>query len=119
MKVLQTLGAHGKSNHVGIFQYRRFVNGVDIWPSYKIGNRLLARILISHSDWDRLLAHVGSLTKHHYTLTDLKTEICKCLKGVTDFHTNHGPAIAAILEHEGTIDHYGGKSAAINLKPEH
>lgn len=118
MKVLQTLGAHSKTEHVGIFQYRHFSGGVDLWPSYKLGNRLLNRILITHSQWEAMLQHIAQLNKKHYTLTELKKEIGTGLKGVAGLHTNHGPAIAAILEHEGAIDHYGGGNAAISLKPE-
>lgn len=118
MKVLQTLGAHGATDHVGIFQYRRFSGGIDLWPAYKQNGKILKRILIPHHKWQELLDDIANMPEKSLSLDSLKTKISESLKGTTGFQTNHSPSIAAILEHEGAIDLYGSRAGAIILKPE-
>ncbi len=123
MKVLQTLGAHNKSGMVGVFQYRRIESGVEINPMYYRGNRQLPQVIIPHDNWVDMLKHLAKIQKRVNGLTPLKTELRKALRGVPNIHANHMPAVAAILEHEGSIDHYGGKigkkaSATIHLRTE-
>jgi len=118
MKVLQTLGAHGRTDHVGIFQYRRFDGGIDLWPTYKEGGKVLKRINITHQKWQDLLKDVASIPGKSISLSSLRDVIYNSLKGTTGLHKNHSPAVAAILEHEGAIDLYGSVAGAIMLKPE-
>jgi hypothetical protein len=118
MKVLQTLGAHGATDHVGIFQYRRFSGGIDLWPSYKQGGKILKRIIISHQKWQDLLDDIAKMSEKSLSLDSLKAKIYESLKGTTGLQKNHCPSIAAILEHEGSIDLYGSRAGAIILKPE-
>ncbi|MDU6227925.1 MAG: hypothetical protein E6625_20480 [Enterobacter asburiae] len=119
MKVLQTLGSYNYNGQVGIFQYRRIVAGVEINPL----DHNLHSVVIPHNSWTNMLTFLDGLQKKVNGLSDLKKALSQALRGVQGIHNNHMPAVAAILEHEGSIDHYGGKmgrnqSATIYLKTE-
>ncbi|WP_027711499.1 hypothetical protein [Dickeya chrysanthemi] len=123
MKVLQTLGAYNKNGQVGIFQYRRVASGVEINPMYTPGKKQLSQVVIPHDKWTAMLANLSTLQKKVNGLTPLKKVLSNALRGIPGIHNNHMPAVAAILEHEGSIDHYGGKmgskaSATIHLRTE-
>ena len=123
MKVLQTLGAYNKNGQVGIFQYRSVVSGIEINPMYHAGKKPLSQVVIPHDNWTAMLTQLSILQKKVNGLTPLKKALRNALRGVQGIHNNHMPAVAAILEHEGSIDHYGGKmgpkaSATIHLRTE-
>lgn len=123
MKVLQTLGPYNKDSQVGIFQYRRVSAGVEIIPIDQIGKNSLNSVIIPHDNWLEMLSELAGDTNTVHGLTALKNNLKKYLGKVTGLHNNHMPAVAAILEHEGSIDHYGGKigrnkSAIIYLRTE-
>ncbi|SKA79314.1 hypothetical protein SAMN03097719_3216 [Pantoea ananatis] len=106
MKVLQTLGSwQGAGSKAGVFKYRRYEKGIDLIP---YNNSRLPPIIITHSSWEVLLVDLSSLKNKTISLDDLKDEIKTSLSKTMKISQNHTPAIAAILEHEGSVDHYGG-----------
>ena len=123
MKVLQTIGPYNKDGQVGIFQYRRVSAGVQIIPIDQAGKNPLSSVMIPHANWLDMLSKLAANANTVHGLTPLKRDLKKYLGKVTSLHNNHMPAVAAILEHEGSIDHYGGKmgrneSATIYLRTE-
>lgn len=123
MKVLQTLGPYNKDSQVGIFQYRRVQAGVEIIPIDQMGKIPLKKVMIPHDNWLAMLVQLSANTKTVHGLTPLKEALKSYIGKVPGLHNNHMPAVAAILEHEGSIDHYGGKmgrkkSATIYLRTE-
>ncbi|MBL0906731.1 hypothetical protein [Pectobacterium carotovorum] len=114
MKVLQTLGAHA-GGQVGIFQYCRTSEGVYVDPT--VGFSSADEFTVSHDDWVDLLAYLGGLGYSTFDLSELRDEISDYLT----IGSSEAAAIVAILEHEGSFDHYGGVrgggvSAAIILR---
>ncbi|WJY13618.1 hypothetical protein PCO82_06700 [Pectobacteriaceae bacterium CE90] len=102
MKVLQTLGVHGATGQAGIFQYRRTGNGIEVDLSIGFSNTA-GRVVISHQDWERLLYDFLQQNSV-WDLSSLRSFIQTRL--TVDGST--ASAVAAILEHEGSMDLYGG-----------
>ena len=118
MKVLQTIGARA-GQQPGIFQYKRTPEGVHIDSS--VGQTANPSVLnFSSEEWDDLLSDLNGKTV--YTLSELKDVIDGNFRRIyPDFNGSDAACIAAILEHEGSIDHYGGTSGpsqtvTINLR---
>jgi hypothetical protein len=114
MKVLQTLGSHA-GNQPGIFQYWREPGMVVIDMS--VGQVAGAgRVTVPNNQWDAMLVQLATLGKVQ-TVAQLNAFVC------IQIRTNPSEAacVVAIMEHEGSIDHYGGIagpgiSVDINLK---
>ncbi|MDG9783717.1 hypothetical protein [Metapseudomonas otitidis] len=120
MKVLQTLGRHGGAQE-GIFQYRRNSEGVFIDTSVGQANIQPAQLQITNEEW-RLIVHAletadGTTfritgappfdTPPNTSLHDLIRKVLPKPSGGS-WHPSHFSYIAAILEHEGTLDLYHG-----------
>ena len=129
MKVLQSLGRHKPKHQEGIFQYRRTMAGIEIdmtvgqAPSVK--NPIFT---VSVDDWQTILS---TLAAHKKAARLNRTRAKKPLGPTTSLYElidkalpkngwtdSHRAAICAVLEHEGSIDHYGGRSGPIVLKPD-
>ena len=114
MKVLQTLGKHGGAQE-GIFQYKRTALGVHI--DYSVGRidpQQPQQILITNNDWCLLLEELQNMTKTTFSLSsELYQFISKVKPKLSSLNgiplsDSIKASIAAILEHEGTLDLYGG-----------
>lgn len=103
MKVLQTLGVHGATGQAGIFQYRRGHNGIEIDLTIGFSNAG-SKTTVTHTQWESLLQALKQLNTTVWDLSGLRTFIQTTVG--TDGST--ASAIAAILEHEGSMDLYGG-----------
>ncbi|MBA8033293.1 hypothetical protein NFJ59_07475 [Citrobacter freundii] len=102
MKVLQTLGGY-QGGQAGIFQYKRDSKGIVIDPT--VGMNANAEVIeISNEDWSEMIERLENIGKKVVDLTEMKQEIAEQL-GMNNTET---AAVVAILEHEGTFDHYGG-----------
>lgn len=118
MKVLQSLGLHGGTQQVAYFQYRRTPNGVEIQP-LPSGDM----IFVSAQDWQSMLNALAQSARATFPLSgedSLHSRILDALPG-RSFSPSHAAKFAAVLEHEGSIDHYGGvigqgQSASIYLR---
>jgi hypothetical protein len=128
MRVLQTLGRHRATNQEGIFQYRRDQKGVFIDLSVGQAGSLSAKaIRISHGGWRGILKAFADKSMTTFRLTAAnasgrppRQSVYTTLKksGVLPKNTVTGApvpwrdpycaAIAAILEHEGSLDLYAG-----------
>jgi hypothetical protein len=127
MRVLQSLGEASKTVQAGVFQYRRTDVGVEL--DLSIGQApsvLQPKVLISHRDWVMLLrAFVGG--KKVFRLTrkagkasvyDRVEQVFRTLPSCSGvaWNDSYAACIAAILEHEGSLDLHGGRSGPIHLK---
>lgn len=118
MKVLQSLGQHGGTQKVAVFQYRRTPNGVEI-ESVPEGDS----ISISAQEWQSMLDKLAQSLRGTFPLSgedSLHSRILDALPG-KGFNPSHAAKIAAVLEHEGSVDHYGGvtgqgQSVSIHLR---
>ena len=118
MKVLQSLGQHGGTQQVAVFQYRRNPAGVEV-QSVPAGDSFC----ISAQEWQSMLGKLAQSSRATFPLSgedSLHSRILEALPG-KGFNPSHAAKIAAILEHEGSIDHYGGvmgqgQSASIYLR---
>ncbi|BBK11100.1 hypothetical protein WP3W18E01_17430 [Raoultella ornithinolytica] len=115
MKVLQTLGVH-QGGQAGIFQYKRTSEGVIIDPTVGF-NESAEKFTVSSEQWDDMLTRLENIGNKVVNLTDLKDEVSDEL----GLNNSEAAAIVAILEHEGTFDHYGGvagrgESVSITLR---
>ncbi|WP_421171568.1 hypothetical protein [Aeromonas dhakensis] len=115
MKVLQTLGSHA-GNQPGIFQYWRDPEKVNI--DMTVGRvEGGGHFTISNRHWAELLEDLcndGAVQ----TLTGWNEIVRDSLGNVS---ISEAACIVAVLEHEGSIDHYGGIAGRgiavdINLK---
>lgn len=112
MKVLQTLGRHKPKDQEGIFQYRRTPEGVEIDGSVGLAETLDPKcIIISHDDWQLILDAIWAGAK---TIELSEDGVLDMLRravpspGGTSWNDCWRAYVLAILEHEGTIDIYGG-----------
>lgn len=102
MKVLQTLGEHSATQQAGIFQYARTKSGVII--DLTVGLSANGdKFTISSEDWQGLLETLGEGNKV-FELSDLRSSIEEHFS----LNGSEAAAVVAILEHEGSFDHYGG-----------
>ena len=122
MRIMQTLGRHKAKDQEGIFQYRRDTHGVLIDFSVGRANTLpMVRITVSVADWQQLLAAFAAAQASHFRLTRANAKKAPPLASVyatiksalpkpggASWHDSYAAAIAAILEHEGSLDLYGG-----------
>lgn len=112
MKVLQTIGSSGQGNAPTAFFYRRQLDSVyteepGTGHVHEFTDRQWKEIL------KELHASSGSfsLSGGLYNLLDRAADNA----GINHWQTTEKAKIAAILEHEGSIDHCGNINAPINL----
>lgn len=113
MKVLQTLGHSGGSATPTAFFYRRTHVGIEV---SNINEE--ERFTITHNNWKNLLSGLMKSEKKVFKLSGkspedetLYAEVIKILSPIIAGLTPSDIAcVIAILEHEGSIDHYGGGS---------
>jgi hypothetical protein len=122
MRVLQTLGRHGGTNQEGIFQYRRTARGIFVDGSVGRASSLNpASILLTHEEWRKILESIAEAPQGSFRLSgsDVPAPPNQVLY---DFISSAVPSpiegwkwtdswrayVAAILEHEGSVDLYAG-----------
>jgi hypothetical protein len=121
MKVLQTLERHKHTAQEGIFQYRRTRAGVEIDASIGRADLDPAKIVLSNDEWVAILKAIGGCRGKTFRLTWTKTAappkqslyntISRAVPkpgGGWKWNDSYRSYVAAVLEHEGSIDHYGG-----------
>ena len=119
MKVLQTLGRHGGMQE-GVFQYKRTPNGLSI-STFTAATQ--APIEITNEEWQAILEAIDNATGSSFRLTvpgvtstnppyqSLYTLFSTAVPtpvGGWNWSDSYRSYIAAILEHEGSIDLYAG-----------
>lgn len=102
MKVLQTLGGY-RGGQAGVFQYKRNSEGVYIDPTIGL-NASAEAFTIPNEDWNEMLSMLENFDRKVRDLTEIKDAIGEQFS----MNNSETAAIVAILEHEGTFDHYGG-----------
>lgn len=120
MKVLQTLGRHQANGQEGIFQYRRTPDGVVIDSSVGQANLNPATFTLTSNEWQAILTAIRAAgTTYRLTRTntpdpprlslyDMISNAVPNPAGGWVWTDSHRSYVAAILEHEGSIDHYAG-----------
>lgn len=115
MKVLQTLGVYGATQQAGIFQYFRGADGVhiDCTVGLAAGGSVT---VIENQSWSSMLRYLGA-QRSVYDLGSLRGLIEIFLS----INSSVAACVVAILEHEGSFDHYGGvagvgSAVKINLR---
>lgn len=120
MKVLQTLGRHSAAGQEGIFQYKRTQTGV--WIDSTVGHANLnpGRITITNAEWTAILTAIANQPNETFRLTRTNTNdpprqsvydtVASAVPNPVGWTWNDSwlAYVCAILEHEGSIDHYGG-----------
>lgn len=115
MKVLQTLGRHSQAEE-GIFAYRRTVKGVEI-SAMGTANLNPKTVVITHDEWATILKAVSGDNLYRLSESssgdppkaELHVTIMKSFKpNGWAWETSRAAYVAAILEHEGSVDLYGG-----------
>lgn len=109
MKVLQTLGHSGGKEFPREFFYKRAAKGVYIYE-----NKNEAPKIISHQNWAQLISVIAREERQTFPLSSTDPDEVTIHTIIGKFlgnkYYNITPTteacIAAILEHEGTIDHY-------------
>lgn len=115
MKVLQTLGVSGQTGMPGIFFYRRTAAGIDIYNADATSpSESVPDIHIPSKDWNAMLKHVAEYST--FTLSGQENSLYSILKECGYNQTGEFSRIAAILEHEGSIDLNGRNNSPINLR---
>jgi hypothetical protein len=120
MKVLQTLGAH-RGQQVGIFQYRRTPDGVNIDASVGRATLTPDNIILTNEEWAAILLRIHNVDNRTFRLTgnrpfdhppneSLYQLIGEAVPTPTNWVWNDSwcSYVCAILEHEGSIDLYHG-----------
>jgi hypothetical protein len=121
VKVLQTLGRHGGGQE-GIFQYRRNSEGVYIDTSVGQADITPAQIQITNDEWRTIIHALETESGTTFRITGSppfdsppNTSLHDLIRRVIPRPNYGGPwhpslfsYIAAILEHEGTLDLYHG-----------
>lgn len=124
MRVLQTLGKHRQIDE-GVFGYRRTVDGVEVTSI----RQNASPVLITTDEWQRILRAISGsalgtfrLELHPDSSTDpprqavydvLSASVPNPSRGWT-WDNSKKAAICAILEHEGSLDLYGGPLGSAN-----
>lgn len=113
MKVLQTLGSSGQSGEPTAFFYRRQPGGV-----YTKEPGTNGRVhTFTDDEWQAILAELHgssrsfSLSEGLYSILNRAADRA----GISHWQAPEKAKIAAILEHEGSIDHAGTGNRPINL----
>lgn len=107
MKVLQTLGVHASTQQPGIFQYKRDQKGVYI--DLRVGQtESKDTFYIDHDTWAGLLKVIDDGGRKTFPLSGDDSLYSRIKGAVAELTDSHVSCIAAILEHEGSVDHYGG-----------
>lgn len=129
MKVLQTIGIDHSRQQAGIFQYKRTPEGVFIDAAVGRAPSLNPpQILITNQEWLQILEtiHTGPAT---YRLSTPARAVPDQLPNLPDLimqalaanpppwagNTSWLSYICAILEHEGSVDIFGGPAGAGGL----
>ncbi len=123
MKVLQTLGEHRAKGQTGIFQYRRTAKGVEIDPGVGQAATLQSAppLVLTHQQWTDILEAIASAKLKTFRIQrsvsgkppkqDLDTLIRIAVSQPTaggPWNTSLTSYVVAVLEHEGSIDLFGG-----------
>lgn len=120
MKVLQTLGRH--QTQVGIFQYKRTPEGVEIDSSVGQASLSPSRIVITHAEWTTILTEIKQRSQKSFRLSgiapftdppkqslyELFSAVVQKPSGGWQWNDSWRSYVCAILEHEGSIDLYHG-----------
>ena len=128
MKVLQTLGRYGGGQE-GIFQYRRTKDGVVIDSSVGQATLHPSQIQITTQEWCdiisalnqnqhstfRLTGKAPFNTPPHQSVWEIVKQALPNPCGGWKWHQSWASYVAAILEHEGTLDLYHGPLGNNNL----
>lgn len=114
MKVLQTLGASGQTGFPGIFYYRRTPTSIEIFDS-RNPDRKAPSTVIPSSVWEDILREIQNHEPKSFTLSDQENGLYAILSDCGVTNTTQRAQIAAILEHEGSIDLNGRNQNPINL----
>lgn len=109
MRILQTLGNSIQTQMPGAFFYRRVPSGIEI---FNVDGSLTDEI--SNNDWRTILTCVSQNSK--FTLTGGSNSLYSILSSCNYTNTTLCSRIAAILEHEGSIDFDGSVNRPINLR---
>ena len=121
MKVLQTLGRHHPTHQEGIFQYKRSTRGVEIDLTVGRTSLSIQEITLTADEWQQILAAIEAAHGQTFRLTrsvtgnapqnslydTISAAVPHPAAGFT-WNDSYRACIAAILEHEGAVDHYGG-----------
>jgi hypothetical protein len=128
MKVLQTLGRH-RGTQEGIFQYKRGSAGVTIDGAVGRADLTPNRIILTHDEWRNILAAIENSSQGSFRLSGFDLPAPPALNqalynvisdavphpaGGWRWHDSWRAYVAAILEHEGSVDLYAGP-----LGPQH
>jgi len=118
MKVIETLGRHQATQQKGIFQYRRTINGIEIDPSVGQASSLQPGLVtISHQEWTGILMAISNASNNTFRIQASTTsnapqqDLDSLIQGAAptvQWNTSLTSYVVAILEHEGTIELYGG-----------
>ncbi|GAB7501422.1 hypothetical protein [Bilophila wadsworthia] len=112
MKGLQTIGtSKGKPS---LFFYRRIVGGIEIFDE-----KMEHSQYIENKHWNILLRRLAKKGES-FSLSQERGSLYRILKNISDKYTLKWSTwemsrIAAILEHEGSIDFYSGVKGPILL----
>lgn len=114
MKILQSLGQ--RSGTEGVFSYARTAAGIHIIP---ISAESVTERTLEAVKWDTLLTLLQNEGSTAFRLTDAEDPKETSLYGIiktAGFTQAYCPYIAAILEHEGSIDHAHPRDQPMMLK---
>lgn len=118
MKILQTLGKHGQVDE-GVFAYRRTVDGVEVTLLRQPGEPFL----LTSGEWQSILTGISSASNSSFRLSlhpnssadpprqalyDIISSVVPNSSGGWAWDDSKKACICAILEHEGSVDLYGG-----------
>lgn len=114
MKVLQTLGDSGRTGLPGSFYYRRTPDGLDIYnPDASSSSN--PNLHVYNDKWNDILSSIKEHTSFTLSSQDSDSGLYGILKECGYSNTTDCARIAAILEHEGSIDLNGKGLSPINL----
>lgn len=119
MRVLQTLGERTAE---GIFSYRRSTAGVEISAKVSRAASLQSSsIVLTHTEWTAILGALAGQPNATFRLTRTSTadppqqSLADTIKAAVPapqnaftWNDSWASYVAAILEHEGSVDLYGG-----------
>lgn len=123
MKVLETLGRHQTTQQKGIFQYKRTAVGVEIDPTVGQAGSLAqnAHLVLLHQQWNDILAAIASAPNQTFRIQwsntgnpptqDLDALITTAVPtphAGGPWNTSLTSYVVSVLEHEGSIELYGG-----------
>lgn len=112
MKILQTLSRGSRS--VGVFAYCRTSNGVHIYPISSVAGD----IVYTHGQWNDILKCMEHYATSALALSAVDGESIYFFLIQAGVVRDYAPYVAAILEHEGSIDHAHSPTFNVMLSAE-